>query len=277
MYQIVLSDTPFYAESGGQVGDTGVLVSEFETIEVIDTKKENNLPIHITKKLPEHPEAPMMACVDTDKRAACAANHSGYSLARRSFASRYLGESRRTEGFIGNSGLFAFRLLSLPEGDCRNRSAKWNTSVNAKNPRQYSFDRISQHAYRRRLKNWVLSPSSAKSTATKFAWFSSVLLSNSVVVHTYRQQVNIGMVKIVWLKVLLLPAYVVSKLITGARVEEHARHYTGYYSADSEGALQQRSRLESCYHVSILKRMHGLKKQVEEFMKEKEAACEGTD
>ena len=80
LYQIVLDYTPFYAESGGQVGDTGVLVSEFETIEVIDTKKENNLPIHITKKLPAHPEAPMMACVDTDKRAACAANHSATHL-----------------------------------------------------------------------------------------------------------------------------------------------------------------------------------------------------
>ena len=80
LYQIVLSDTPFYAESGGQVGDTGVIVSEFETIEIIDTKKENNLPIHITKKLPEHLEAPFMACVDTDKRAACAANHSATHL-----------------------------------------------------------------------------------------------------------------------------------------------------------------------------------------------------
>ena len=76
LYQIVLSESPFYAESGGQVGDTGVLVSEFETIDIIDTKKENNLPIHIAKKLPEHLDAPMMACVDTDKRAACAANHS---------------------------------------------------------------------------------------------------------------------------------------------------------------------------------------------------------
>ena len=76
LFQIVLSHTPFYAESGGQVGDTGVLVNEFETIDIIDTKKENNLPIHIAKKLPEHLDAPMMACVDTDKRAACAANHS---------------------------------------------------------------------------------------------------------------------------------------------------------------------------------------------------------
>ena len=76
LFQIVLDKTPFYAVSGGQVGDTGVLVNEFETVEIIDTKKENNLPIHLAKRLPEHLDAPMMACVDTDKRAACAANHS---------------------------------------------------------------------------------------------------------------------------------------------------------------------------------------------------------
>ncbi|MDR0940363.1 MAG: alanine--tRNA ligase [Mediterranea sp.] len=80
LYQLVLDRTPFYAESGGQVGDTGVLVNEAETIEIVDTKKENNLPIHISKKLPEHPQAPFMACVDTEKRAACAANHSATHL-----------------------------------------------------------------------------------------------------------------------------------------------------------------------------------------------------
>ncbi len=79
-YQIVLDYTPFYAESGGQVGDSGVLVSEFETIDIIDTKKENNLPIHIAAKMPEHLDASMMACVDTEKRAACAANHSATHL-----------------------------------------------------------------------------------------------------------------------------------------------------------------------------------------------------
>ena len=74
-YQLVLDNTPFYAEKGGQVGDRGVLVSENETIEIIDTKSENNLAIHIAKSLPQDPEAPFMACVDTDLRHASEANH----------------------------------------------------------------------------------------------------------------------------------------------------------------------------------------------------------
>ena len=76
LYQIVLKDTPFYAESGGQVGDTGVLVCGDEKIEVTDTKKENNLPIHIVKQLPQEPTATFTAKVDIKKRLACAANHS---------------------------------------------------------------------------------------------------------------------------------------------------------------------------------------------------------
>ncbi|MGN0233512.1 MAG: alanine--tRNA ligase [Bacteroidaceae bacterium] len=74
-YQIVLDKTPFYAEMGGQVGDRGVLVSENETIEVIDTKRENGLPVHITRQVPQDPKAPFMACVDTDLRHASEANH----------------------------------------------------------------------------------------------------------------------------------------------------------------------------------------------------------
>ena len=79
-YELVLDNTPFYGEMGGQVGDCGVLVSENETVNVIDTKRENNQSIHIVKELPKQPEADFMACVDTDKREASAANHTATHL-----------------------------------------------------------------------------------------------------------------------------------------------------------------------------------------------------
>ena len=62
-YELVLDYTPFYGEMGGQVGDQGVLVSEDETINVIDTKRENNQSVHIVKELPKNLEADFMACV----------------------------------------------------------------------------------------------------------------------------------------------------------------------------------------------------------------------
>lgn len=79
-YELVLDNTPFYGEMGGQVGDCGVLVSENETVEIIDTKRENGQSIHIVKTLPKQPEADFMACVDTDKREASAANHTATHL-----------------------------------------------------------------------------------------------------------------------------------------------------------------------------------------------------
>ena len=79
-YELVLDTTPFYGEMGGQVGDCGVLVNEQETIEIIDTKRENNQSVHIVKQLPKDPTAEFMACVDTDKRDASAANHTATHL-----------------------------------------------------------------------------------------------------------------------------------------------------------------------------------------------------
>ena len=79
-YELVLDYTPFYGEMGGQTGDQGVLVSENETIEVIDTKRENGQTVHIVKQLPKDPTAQFMACVDIDKREASAANHTATHL-----------------------------------------------------------------------------------------------------------------------------------------------------------------------------------------------------
>ena len=79
-FEIVLSATPFYGEMGGQVGDKGVLVSENETINIIDTRRENGQSVHIVKEMPKDPTAPFMACVDTDLRNASAANHTATHL-----------------------------------------------------------------------------------------------------------------------------------------------------------------------------------------------------
>ena len=74
-YELVLDNTPFYGEMGGQVGDQGVLVNENETIDVITTKRENNQSVHIVKQLPKDPTAEFMACVDVDARRAIESNH----------------------------------------------------------------------------------------------------------------------------------------------------------------------------------------------------------
>ena len=79
-YELVLNVTPFYGEMGGQVGDIGVLVNEEETVQIIDTKRENGQSIHIVKQLPKNLNAPFMACVDTDNREASAANHTATHL-----------------------------------------------------------------------------------------------------------------------------------------------------------------------------------------------------
>ena len=79
-YELVFDNTPFYGEMGGQVGDKGVIVSENETVDIIDTKRENGQSIHIVKELPKDVNADFMACVDTDKRAASAANHTATHL-----------------------------------------------------------------------------------------------------------------------------------------------------------------------------------------------------
>ena len=79
-YELVLDNTPFYGEMGGQVGDCGVICNEAETIEIIDSKRENNQTVHIVKQLPKDPTAQFMACVDTNKREASAANHTATHL-----------------------------------------------------------------------------------------------------------------------------------------------------------------------------------------------------
>ncbi len=80
LYQIVLDQTPFYAEMGGQVGDTGWLIVDNEKIDVIDTKRENNLPVHLVAKLPKDVTATFTAKINEKKRIQCECNHSATHL-----------------------------------------------------------------------------------------------------------------------------------------------------------------------------------------------------
>lgn len=80
-YQVILSKTPFYAEMGGQVGDRGNLTDEAGNITpVVDTKRENNIGVHILEKLPENPSGSFIATIDEKARAATSANHSATHL-----------------------------------------------------------------------------------------------------------------------------------------------------------------------------------------------------
>ena len=79
-YQIVLSVTPFYAEMGGQVGDRGVLACGEDVVEIFDTKRENGIGVHLSKKLPANVEATFVASINKDARQAISCNHTATHL-----------------------------------------------------------------------------------------------------------------------------------------------------------------------------------------------------
>ena len=107
MYQIVLDHTPFYPEGGGQVGDKGTLSNSNETIEIIDTKKENNLILHFTKQLPENVNGTFIAKVNRDLRDHTASNHSATHLLHQALRS-VLGTHVEQKGSLVNPNYLRF-------------------------------------------------------------------------------------------------------------------------------------------------------------------------
>lgn len=107
LYQIVLDNTPFYPEGGGQVGDKGTLVSANEIIEIIDTKKENNLILHFAKQLPENVNAGFVAKVNQDLRSLSSRNHSATHLMHQALRS-ILGTHVEQKGSLVNPNYLRF-------------------------------------------------------------------------------------------------------------------------------------------------------------------------
>ncbi|MBD8490553.1 alanine--tRNA ligase [Echinicola sp. CAU 1574] len=106
-YQLVLEETPFYAESGGQVGDGGVLVSGEETIKVLDTKKENDLIVHFVEKLPQNPSASFTAKVNVSQRELTMNNHTATHLLHAALK-EVLGDHVQQKGSLVNDHLLRF-------------------------------------------------------------------------------------------------------------------------------------------------------------------------
>jgi alanyl-tRNA synthetase len=106
-YQLVLDKTPFYAESGGQVGDTGLLITSKKHIEVFDTKRENELIVHLVRELPDPIDQPLTALVDKEKRVAIENNHSATHLLHAAL-SQVLGDHVQQRGSLVNDHILRF-------------------------------------------------------------------------------------------------------------------------------------------------------------------------
>ncbi len=107
LFQLVLNKTPFYAEGGGQVGDTGFLMFDQEKIQVLDTKKENDLIIHIIDKLPENITADVSCVIDESKRRLVESNHSATHLLHAALRN-VLGNHVHQKGSLVNANYLRF-------------------------------------------------------------------------------------------------------------------------------------------------------------------------
>ncbi|OXG02252.1 alanyl-tRNA synthetase [Flavobacterium araucananum] len=133
LYQIVLDNTPFYPEGGGQVGDKGTLVSANETIEIIDTKKENNLILHFAKQLPENIEAGFVAKVNADLRGSTSKNHSATHLMHLALRN-LLGTHVEQKGSLVNPNYLRFdfsHFSKVSDDELRQVEANVNAQIEA--------------------------------------------------------------------------------------------------------------------------------------------------
>jgi alanyl-tRNA synthetase len=133
LYQIVLDNTPFYPEGGGQVGDKGILVSANEIIDIIDTKKENNLILHFAKQFPENVNASFVAKVNSDLRTSTSKNHSATHLMHLALRT-ILGTHVEQKGSLVNPNYLRFdfsHFSKVSDDELRQVEASVNAQIEA--------------------------------------------------------------------------------------------------------------------------------------------------
>jgi alanyl-tRNA synthetase len=163
LFQLVFNQTPFYAESGGQVGDTGLIVSANERIEILDTQKENNLLIHIVAQLPENPSASFMAKVNVANRRLTEANHSATHLLHAALR-KVLGTHVEQKGSLVNPSYLRFDFSHF-KGMSEEEIAEVEKMVNQKIRENIALS--AEVCLLKRQRKWVRWPCLAKNMAMR--------------------------------------------------------------------------------------------------------------
>ncbi len=142
IFEVILNITPFYAESGGQVGDKGTLSSEKETLQVIDTKKENNQTIHIITTEPQFPQSEFIAKVNEQKRILTTANHTATHLMHAALR-KVLGNHVEQKGSLVNESRLRFDFShfgKMTEDEIKDVEKLVNNQIRVNIPADIKYD-----------------------------------------------------------------------------------------------------------------------------------------
>ena len=262
-YQIVLARTPFYAEMGGQVGDVGQLVCGDEVVEIIDTKRENNLPIHIAKKLPADVTATFTARIDKENRMAISCNHTATHLLHQALRT-VLGTHVEQKGSYVSADMLRFdfsHFQKMTEEEIRKVESLANKMVRAATERcEYRNIPISEA---KSMGAMALFGEKYGDTVRVIKYGDSVELCGGTHV---KNTGNIGMIKIVSESSIAAGVRRI-EAITGARVEK-AIHEAEDTMKHISSLLNNAPNIVSALQKSLVENA-GLRKQADEFLHER--------